>query len=92
MLYHDKMNRVTWQEKAWKQVKRIGDRKIKERIMSSVKNLESFPQCGNVKALTNHRYPYRLRVGDWRVFFTVVGGEITIITIEEVKKRDENTY
>lgn len=86
------MNTLSWREKAWKQVKKIGDRKIAERILSAVSSLSSFPDCSNVKALTNHLYPYRLRVGDWRVFFSVVNGEITIITIEEVKKRDENTY
>lgn len=86
------MNTLTWREKAWKQVKRIGDRKLKERILGAVGNLVDFPACNNVKALTNYPYPYRLRVGDWRVLFSVANGEITIITIEEVKKRDENTY
>ena len=86
------MNKVTWQEKAWKQIKRIGDRKLKDRIVSSVKSLESFPDCRNIKALSNHQYPYRLRIGNWRAFFSVINDEITIITIEEVKKRDENTY
>jgi len=64
----------------------------RERIVSSVKSLESFPDCRNIKALSNHQYPYRLRIGDWRAFFSVFNSEITIITIEEVKKRDENTY
>ena len=86
------MNRLSWQEKAWKQVKKIGDRKLKERIVLAVETLATFPDCRNIKALTNHQYPYRLRVGDWRVFFSVSNGEIIIITIEEVKKRDENTY
>lgn len=46
----------------------------------------------NVKALTNHQYAYRLRVGRYRVFFDVYDGDITIVTIEEVKKRDDSTY
>lgn len=86
------MNNIRWQEKAWKQIKKVGDRKTIERILSAVKGLATFPDCRNIKALTNHQYPYRLRVGDWRVFFSVLNGEITIILIEEVKKRDENTY
>lgn len=45
----------------------------------------------NVKALTNHQYGYRLRVGDYRVFFNVAAG-IQVVLIEEVKKRDERTY
>lgn len=45
----------------------------------------------NVKALTNHEYGYRLRVGNYRVFFDF-DGAVRIVSIEEVKKRDERTY
>jgi mRNA interferase RelE/StbE len=34
---------------------------------------------------------YRLRVGDYRVFFEFDGG-VKLVSIEEVKKRDERTY
>ena len=45
----------------------------------------------NVTALTNHEYGYRLRVGNYRVFFDF-DGAVRIVSIEEVKKRDERTY
>jgi mRNA-degrading endonuclease RelE of RelBE toxin-antitoxin system len=45
----------------------------------------------NVKALVNHAYGYRLRVGNYRVFFDFEGA-VRIVSIEEVKKRDERTY
>jgi mRNA-degrading endonuclease RelE of RelBE toxin-antitoxin system len=45
----------------------------------------------NVKSLTNHEYGYRLRVGNYRVFFDY-DGEVRIVSIEEVRKRDERTY
>jgi mRNA-degrading endonuclease RelE of RelBE toxin-antitoxin system len=45
----------------------------------------------NVKALTNHEYGYRLRVGNYRVFFDF-DGAVRIVSIEEVRKRDERTY
>lgn len=35
--------------------------------------------------------PYRLRVGRYRIFFSN-DDAISIITIEEVKKRDDRTY
>ena len=67
----------------------------KRAIVSSVGKLVSFPKAKNVKKLTKHQYPYRLRVGDYRVFFEF-DGEVKIVTIEEVKKevkkRDERTY
>ena len=45
----------------------------------------------NVEALTDHKYDYRLRVGNYRVFFNF-DGSVHIVTVEEVKKRDERTY
>lgn len=47
-------------------------------------------QARNVKALTNHEYGYRLRVGNYRVFFDF-DGAVRIVSIEEVRKRDERT-
>jgi len=46
---------------------------------------------GHYKKLTNHAYSYRPRVADFRVFFEF-DGDVRIIDIEEVKKRDERTY
>ena len=53
--------------------------------------LPDFPNCAEVKALKNHRFGYRLRVGDYRVLFDF-DGAITVVSIQEVKKRDERTY
>lgn len=86
------MYNVEWKIKAWKQLKKIGDRKLQSRLLEATSGLSSFPICTNVKALVQHQYPYRLRVGDWRLFFSVESGAINIIYIEEVKKRDEHTY
>lgn len=49
------------------------------------------PNCQNVVALTSHHYGYRLRVGNFRVLFDW-SSVIKIVSIEEVKKRDESTY
>jgi len=39
----------------------------------------------------NHEYTHRLRVGNWRVLFNAFD-EVSIVSVEEVKKRDEQTY
>lgn len=85
------MMNVIWQPKALKQLKKIGDRMIRQRILSGTRELANFPACSNVKALSNRPYSHRLRVGNWRVLFNV-HEEISIVSIEEVKKRDERTY
>jgi mRNA-degrading endonuclease RelE of RelBE toxin-antitoxin system len=44
----------------------------------------------NVKALAHHQYGYRLRVGNYRILFDWDGG-VKIVSIKEVRKRDEHT-
>lgn len=82
---------VIWQPKAVKQLKKIGNRIVQERILTASRGLADYPACPNVKRLVNHEYTHRLRVGGWRIMFNVFE-EISIASIEEVKKRDESTY
>jgi mRNA interferase RelE/StbE len=62
-----------------------------EAVRSAVNGLAAMPDCFGVKALVNHAYGYRLRVGRYRVFF-YFDGQVKIVEIQEVKKRDEHTY
>lgn len=84
------MNTIIWKTKAIKQVLKL-QRQTAQTIRDAVEKLAGFPDCSNVKKLTNHQYQYRLRVANYRVFFDF-DGEIHVINIEEVKKRDETTY
>lgn len=84
------MNTVIWKQKATKQLRKL-DRRFQSDIYDAVQTLKEMPNCSNVKALTSHQYDYRLRVGNYRVFFDW-DGEVRIVDIEEVKKRDERTY
>ncbi len=82
------MKSIKWRPKALKQLRKIKDQQTRDTIYDSVDDLKNFPNCSNVKKLKN-RDEYRLRVGRWRVFFT---DSFEILYIEEVKKRNENTY
>jgi mRNA interferase RelE/StbE len=84
------MNTIKWHTKALKQLRKI-DRQDNATIRSAVNALAGMPDCQGVKSLTNHRYGYRLRVGRYRVLFDY-DGEVRIVEIQEVKKRDERTY
>lgn len=84
------MFRIQWKRKAQKQLLKI-DTVQQKKIVDAVDELTNFPQCHNVKALTNHLYGYRLRVGRYRVFFDA-DNEVKIVGFVEVKKRDERTY
>jgi len=84
------MNVIQWSNKARKQLKKI-PASYREKIAEATRGLAAFPDCSNVKALVNHQYGYRLRVGRYRVFFDH-DHAIRIIAIQEVKKRDARTY
>ena len=86
------MNTINWKPKALKQMRRIpaqAGAAIRRSVNAELIDLSA---ARNVKALTDHAYGYRLRVGDYRVFFDFLGGEVCIVNIEEVRKRDERTY
>lgn len=84
------MYNINWSTKARKQLKRI-DRHDQLEILVAVDTLQDLPNAKNVLALTNHKYDYRLRVGNYRILFDA-DSEVKIIDIQEVKRRDGNTY
>jgi mRNA interferase RelE/StbE len=84
------VNRIDWTPKAVKQLGKLSP-KHNAAVRAGVNKLSVFPETPNVKRLANHPYGYRLRVGNYRVLFDFEGA-VKIVTIEEVKKRDEHTY
>ena len=85
------MNPINWQPKALKQLRKISAQAGKQIRTAVTTELADLSKARNVKSLTNHEYGYRLRVGSYRVFFEF-DGTVRIVTIEEVRKRDERTY
>lgn len=84
---------VQWTLKATKQASKIhaADRAT---LIERVGGLAAWPACKethDIKPLTRHQYQYRLRVGRYRVLFDVETG-LQVVSIEEVRKRDERTY
>jgi len=82
------VNENNWTKRALKQIKRI-DRHWQLKIINKVKTLETFPETTGTKGLLRHQYGYRLRVANYRILFDFEGN---VISIQEVKKRDERTY
>lgn len=85
------MNKIKWTTKAIKQAGKIKNPSERKAIYDGVDALVDFPAVSGVKKLTNHAIGYRMRVGNWRVLFDF-DGSATVISIEEVKKRNERTY
>ncbi|QAZ66113.1 type II toxin-antitoxin system RelE family toxin [Solidesulfovibrio carbinolicus] len=81
------MNTVEITPKAFKQMRNF-PKSDRAAILKAFKELAHWPNCRNVKHLTQLD-GYRLRIGDYRAFFTVDGN---YIEITEVKRRNEHTY
>lgn len=79
---------VTYETKAIKDLKAI-EAKTRDRIIAKIVQYAADPatQANNVKHLTGSPF-HRLRVGDYRVIFSL-DGEITIMTIIRIRHRRE---
>ncbi|MBZ9784236.1 type II toxin-antitoxin system RelE/ParE family toxin [Pseudomonas sp. REP124] len=84
------MNSIHWTRKAVKQLLKLHSAH-QVQVRDAVTALTDMPYAGNVKPLVDHAYAYRLRVGNYRVMFNW-DGAIRVVSIQEVKKRDERTY
>jgi mRNA interferase RelE/StbE len=85
------VNAINWQPKALRQLRKLDVQAGKQIRNAVTTELVDLSKARNVKALANHEYSHRLRVGVYRVLFNF-DGAVHIISIEEVRKRDERTY
>lgn len=85
------MNSISYKTKALKQMRKLPAQAGSAIRLSVSSELVDLSTARNVKKLVNHAFGYRLRVGDYRVFFEF-DGAVRIVSIEEVRKRDEQTY
>jgi len=66
-------------------------RKVSKRVSNKIKILETDPYSaeGDAKKLQDRDNIYRVRVGDYRIFYTI--GE-NVVKVLSVRKRDDQTY
>ena len=81
------MNTVNITLKAHKQIAKLNKQDIAF-IYDALEALKEWPNINGVKHLTDMP-GYRLRIGQYRAFFDVTG---EVITVTEVKRRNEHTY
>ena len=70
--------------------KEIGklDTKIQQRVMDAIRSLASDPKPRGAKKLTGSDGVYRLRVGEYRILYTVDGKKL-VVWIVAVRHRRE---
>ena len=65
--------KISYSKTAAKSIRAL-DRRMKERVKAGI---ERIPE-GDICKIQNHSFLYRLRVGDYRVLFEMVGDEIYV--------------
>ena len=86
------MVKIVWAAKAIKQLRRIDSRYHKP-IRKVVGELSGFPLVNlDIKKLKGASGMYRLRIGDYRVFFDITDGEPRVLEVREVCRRQTKTY
>ena len=73
------------QDSAYKDLKKL-DKSDAIKILQTIKKLEDYPYISNVKKLTNHYPPFRLRIGDYRVLFDIEEDKIIVSNIKHRKE------
>ena len=65
-----------------KKAKKFIDKLPKNDRFRIVKAIESLPNGEDIKKLKGHNELFRLRVGDYRIIYTVKYGELIVIVID----------
>ena len=87
------MNTIVWKPQAVRQLRKIAEQAKREAIYDAIQKLAPWPMCdGDIKRLQG-REDYRLRIGDHRVVFEIdQRGNLVVVTVSQVRKRDDRTY
>jgi len=78
---------IEYSKQAVKYLSRL-ENKSKKRLREAFKKLSFVPLQGDIKQLQKHENLYRLRVGDFRILFSIYFDK-NIILINEIDTRGE---
>ena len=77
------MYSIKWEMRALKEVENL-ERSIAIRIFNKLETLKENPSATDVKKLKGQEM-YRMRVGDYRIIFSIVGKDIIIWKVSHRK-------
>jgi len=86
------MVEVIWTNKAHHQLRKLPSPEAAN-IVHQAEVLSKWPKIPGVVKIVSRDNEYRLKIGRYRLIFSVgTSGRITLISVEEVVKRNERTY
>lgn len=86
------MAKVEWTIKAIKQLKKI-DSRYRKIVTEKGNALSNFPNVDmDIVRLTDRKDEYRMRIGNYRILFSVFNDMPIVISISQVIRRQSKTY
>jgi mRNA interferase RelE/StbE len=79
---------VTFKPEAERNLKKIKDRRMLARLVDAIAELSDDPRPAGVKALQGDPSILRLRVGDYRVLYTVTDRELIVAVVTLGHRRE----
>jgi mRNA interferase RelE/StbE len=79
--------RIEFRSAAEKDLRRLSNL-IRLRVIAAISLLADYPRPSNCRKLVGGRNAYRIRVGDYRVIYTV-SDVILVVAIESIRHRRE---
>ena len=79
--------KIQWKPSAVKELRRL-DRQVVPRIVKAVESLSSNPFPAGVRKLYSSEHSYRIKIGDYRVIYSVIESHL-VIEIVRVRHRKD---
>ena len=78
---------IAWKRSAAQELKRL-PKEIVERILQAVERLSTEPYPSGVRKLVGSEHTYRIRIGDYRITYSVTASALVIEIIRVGHRRD----
>lgn len=79
--------KIRWKNSAIKELKKLSKDTI-SRIIKAVEKLSETPYPDGVRKLVGSEHTYRIRVGDYRIIYTLLGSDLVIEIIRVGHRKD----
>jgi mRNA interferase RelE/StbE len=83
-----KQYRVEWTKQATRDMGKIRNEKVRRQIMERVSELAENPRPRGSMLLKGKKDLRRVRVGGWRIVYTVIDGELRVVVIYIGDRKD----
>ena len=78
---------IEWKRAAAQELKKL-PREVVERVLKAVEQLATEPYPSGVRKLVGAEHTYRIRVGDYRIIYSVMASALIIEIIRVGHRRD----